>query len=188
VAFDVFELESMVLARDSPPGEPTPEEARRRFVTRGLFFRFDALDTRHRERVLVQMPREAAAAARRAARGTHALAAAIEDVGHRSWRRRYHRQWAREQLLAAGPRAGTLFDFAGSARDYDEAKRRANMSWWRALFVLADGLRIDLTSPRATAAGLRDALAERHGQITLDPVFAGLRSEAAAIAAHDRQE
>jgi hypothetical protein len=184
VAFDAFELESLVLARDSPPNEVMPEEARRRFVRQGLFYRYDALDTAQRERVLVEMPREAATAARQSARGRPALAAAIEEVGQRSWRRRYHRQWALKQLRAAGPPALALFVFAGSARDYDEAKRRANMGFWRALFMLADGLRIDLRSPRATAVGLREVLEEHLGDIAVDPVFADLSgsgSEAIAV-------
>lgn len=174
VAFDAYELESLTLARDSPPNEAMPEKARQRFVLRGLFYRYDALDTAGRERVLVAMPRQAAAAARASARGSAALAAAIEELGHRSWRRRYHRQWAFGELRAAGPRALALFRFAGSARDYDEVKRSANMGFWRALFMLADGLRFDLRSPRATAGGLRAALDEYPGAVPVDPVFAEL--------------
>lgn len=171
VAFDAYELESFVLARDTTPGEAMPFEARRRFVENGLFYRHDALDPRRRERVLVEMPREAASAARRTARGGPALAAAIEQISARAWRRRYHRQWAHQQLDAAEPRALALFDLAGSARDYDESKRRINMLFWRALFMLGDGLQIDLRDPRATARGLCEALARYDRPIPLDPVF-----------------
>ena len=173
VAFDVFERESLVLARATPYGEEIPPEARRRFVQQGLFFRFDALDPGRRDRVLVGMPDQAVAVARRSARTGAALEEAVEQVGARAWRRRYHRQWAGQQLVAAGSPARGLFDFAGSARDYDEAKRRLNMPFWRALFALCDGLRIDLRSPAATARGLCDALARHEGNIPLDPLLTG---------------
>jgi hypothetical protein len=151
-----------------------PEDARRRFVQRGVFFRFDALDPAHRDRVLVDLPAEAVAVARRSARTSAATEAAFVQIGDRAWRRRYHREWAHQQVADTGSRAALgLFGFAGSARDYDEAKRRLNMPFWRALFALCDGLRIDLRSPLATAQGLCDALAEHEGNIPVDPVLTG---------------
>lgn len=175
VAFDDYELESMVLALNTVPGEAMHEDARRRFVQRGVFYRHDALDTGRRERVLFEMPRQAAAAARHSARGGAALAAAIEQLSDRPWRRRYHRQWAQGQLTTAGPSARALFEFAGSARDYDEAKRRINMGFWRALFMLGDALRIDLKGPRATAQRLCETLSRQAGRIPLDPVFTQMK-------------
>ncbi|HYO34225.1 MAG TPA: hypothetical protein VES21_15395, partial [Nocardioidaceae bacterium] len=99
----------------------------------------------------------------------------IEQLSDRPWRRRYHRQWAQGQLTTAGPSALALFEFAGSARDYDEAKRRINMGFWRALFMLGDALRIDLKGPRATAQRLCETLSRQAGRIPLDPVFTQIK-------------
>ena len=173
LAFDAFERESLVLAQATPYGEEIPYAARRRFVQHGLFYRYDALDPGRRERVLVELPREAVTVARRAARTEQAVAAAIRQIDQRPWRRRYHRQWAYQQLVEAGGPAHVLFEFAGSARDYDEAKRRLNMPFWRTLFALCDALCLDLRDPGATADGLCESLARHRGAVPLDPLLTG---------------
>ncbi|MCW5953846.1 MAG: hypothetical protein KIT69_16475, partial [Propionibacteriaceae bacterium] len=92
VTFDAYETESLVLARDTAPGEEMPRRARARFVQNGLFYRHDALDPAHREWVLFDLPREAAEAMRRSAPDRPAITAALRQVSarpeHRSDRRR----------------------------------------------------------------------------------------------------
>lgn len=177
VAFDAYEREALVLARRCAPGEVLPEDARSRFVLNGLFYRYDALDTRRREQVLVAVAHEAVAGCRRANPGRAALDAAIAEIDDRDWRRRYHRQWADQQVRDAGEPVLALFAFAGSARDYDEEKRRINMLLWRSLFALADALGLDLMAAAATASGLRDALARHEGRLPIDPVFTYQQSQ-----------
>lgn len=170
VAFDAYERESLVLARDTEPGRGLPEAARARFVQHGLFYRHDALDPAHRERVLVGMPAEAAEAVRRWAPDRPAITVALQQVAARAERRRDRRRWAERQVADAAPRARALADFAGSARDFDETKRQLNMGFWQCLFMVADGLGVDLKHSDATMQGLCDHL-ERTDGLRIDPVF-----------------
>jgi hypothetical protein len=175
VAYDELEAESRRLARACPPGEPLPEAARARFVNRALFFLYDALDTTRKAHLLEVLPRQVAARYRRAAAGPQAQEASLAEIADRPWRRRLHRQWARQQLEqvrapAARAQLLALHALAGSARDYDEEKRRINAKLWRALFALADGLGLSLRGPEGTAEGLCAALAAR-GAPALDPIF-----------------
>ncbi len=171
LAFDAYETESLVLARDTAPGEQMPQRARARFVQHGLFYRHDALDPVRRERVLFGLPREAAEAVRRSAPDHPAIVAALRQVAARPEHRRDRRRGALHQVAAAPPRVHALAAFAGSARDYDETKRRLNMGWWQCLFMLADGLGIDLSDPDATVQGLCEALENSSQSIAIDPVF-----------------
>jgi len=176
VAFDDLQRECWVLARDWPADEPVAEAARGRFVRRGLFYMYDALDNRRRSYLLEVVPRQTAARHRRAAPGRERLDARLSEIADRPWRRRYHRQWARRQLEGvrtspAREQLLALHRFAGSARDYDEQKRRINMQLWRALFVLADSLGVSLTGSDGTAEGLCSALARQKERLVVDPIF-----------------
>lgn len=171
VAFDGYEAESLVLVRDTEPGPDLPRRARARFVQNGLFYRHDALDPARRDWVLFGLPREAAATMRRSALDRPAIAAALQQVSARPERRRDRRWRALRQVATTEPRVRALAEFAGSARDYDETKRQLNMGFWQCLFMLADGLSIDLKQPDATARGLCEALERRGEGLVIDPVF-----------------
>jgi hypothetical protein len=64
-----------------------------------------------------------------------------------------------------------LHRFLGTARDFDEEKRRLNMKLWRSLFALADGLGISLSHSETILATLCDVITRRGGHVVIDPVF-----------------
>jgi hypothetical protein len=74
-----------------------------------------------------------------------------------------------------------LHSFLGSAREFDEEKRRCNMHLWRSLFALADGLGVSLTSPRDSIDGLYAAINRCRGTVAIDPVFVTRDPDADAL-------
>jgi hypothetical protein len=95
-------------------------------------------------------------------------------VREQPWRRRLHRDWAAQQLQriadpAARRRLLAVHRLGGTARDYDEEKRRLNMKLWRSLVALADAWSISLK--RIDLEGILAATEDQGGAITLDPLF-----------------
>ncbi|MGY1707516.1 hypothetical protein ACI79C_23375 [Geodermatophilus sp. SYSU D00697] len=177
VAYDVLERESWVVALALRGRPDLPAPARARFVQEALFFTFESLDTDHRSYWLEQYPREVARRYGRRAGRDADIVARIQEASDRSWRRRLHRQWARRALRentgdpGARRRLLLLHDFLGSAREFDEEKRRRNMSLWRSLFALADALGMSLSTSGATVEGMCAAVHRRSGSVAIDPVF-----------------
>ena len=177
VAFDALEMECWRLARSHQTPEGLTDTARAQFIVAGLFFLYEALNTDRKAYFFSTYPGEVAVRYSRVALGSAALEARMKDVEHRAWRRRYHHHWARQQIeqvqgdRAVRDRLLALHRFAGTARDYDETKRRLNMKLWRALFALADSLGISLTSSGATIEHLCAAIERQGGYTTIDATF-----------------
>lgn len=175
VAYDLLERACWRLAADSAPGG-VGGEARRQFVQHGLFYLYRALEPARWAYFLGPYVEETAARYRAAAPGPGEAGRNLADLGALPWRRRLHHAWAREQLAALpeGParaRLLTLHRLLGTARDFDEEKRRLNMPLWRSLVALARGLGLSLDDEAATLGGLCRALEERGGRVEIDPVF-----------------
>jgi len=177
LAYDILEIECWRLANSFQSLGYLSEEARRQFIRRGLFFLYNALNTDRKMYFFHQYPLETAITYGRAARGREEIAARMEEVRQRNWRRRYHNEWARQQIEAistnsyARQRLLVLHRLLGIARDFDEEKRRLNMKLWRALFALADGLGVSLTQPQAVLQHLCDVVDRHGGHVVIDPVF-----------------
>jgi hypothetical protein len=176
VAYDVLEFENWILAAALLAHGHLSAEARARFIQHGLFFIYDTLDNAKKEYFFGHYPLETALRYSRSVGGSSAIEAHLEEIRQRGWRRRYHREWARQQLDGVtDPRQRqrllVLQRFIGSARDFDEEKRRLNMKLWRCLFALADGLMILLSSAGTVPACLYDAIRRCGGKVTIDPAF-----------------
>jgi hypothetical protein len=177
LAYDVLEMECWALAHSLQACGYVPDAAREQFIRQGLFFLYNALNTDSKEYFFYQYPLETALSYGRAAPGREAIEVRQEEIRQRSWRRRYHHQWARQQIHAitgdahARERLLVLHRLLGTARDFDEEKRRLNMKLWRALFALADGLGISLAQPQANLQHLCDAINRHGGYVTIDPAF-----------------
>ena len=177
LAYDVLEMECWRLADSVQRLGHIVDQARTRFVQQGLFFLYNALNTDQKEYLLHQYPIEIATKYGQAAPEPDEAAARMEEVRQRHWRRRYHHQWARQQLEASvadsavRQRLFVLHRLLGTARDFDEEKRRLNMKLWRSLFALADGLGISLTQPQVVPEYLCDAIHLCGGHVVIDPVF-----------------
>jgi hypothetical protein len=65
----------------------------------------------------------------------------------------------------------TLHRLAGSARDFDEEKRRLDQELWRCLAALAGALGISLTGPEGTLEGLCRGIVSVGGQVSINPIF-----------------
>ena len=176
VAYDALELECWELARASRQQPGIPLAARARFVVRGLFYNYEALDTDRKAYFFGTYPCEVARTYVRAAPGSAQLAARLAEVPDRAWRRRYHRQWAGIQIEdrvrqeADRHRLLLWHRLIGAAREFDEEKRRLNMPLWRSLFALADGLGVSLLSPGGIDE-LCSAVERQQGGIVVDSVF-----------------
>jgi hypothetical protein len=177
LAYDVLEMECWKLAASFQSLGNLSNEAHVRFIQQGLFYLYNALNNDKKKYFFYQYPLETATKYSRAAPGTEAITVHMEEVRQRNWRRRYHHEWARQQIDAiitdshARQRLLVLHRFLGTARDFDEEKRRLNMKLWRALFALADGLGLSLTQPQANLSYLCNAINLRHGQVVIDSVF-----------------
>jgi hypothetical protein len=175
LAYDVLELECWRLAAALRGADDLPDVARRAFVVNGLFLLYDAMNTARKAYWFHRFPREAAQRHRAAAPSPAELSRRMQAVRDRPWHRRLHRQWVQAQLsgLPAGAarRLAVLHHLIGTARDYDEEKRRLNARLWRALFALADGLSVPLTPSRGTLADLCGAVRAPARRLRIDPAF-----------------
>jgi hypothetical protein len=175
LAYDVLELECWRLAAALGDANHLPEAVRRAFVVNGLFLHYDALNTSRKAYWLHRFPRETARRHRATAPSPAELSRRMQEVCDRSWHRRLHRQWVQSQLsgLPAGvaARLDVLHHLVGTARDYDEEKRRLNAGLWRALFALADGLGVTLTPSQGTLADLCGAVRTPGRRLRIDTVF-----------------
>lgn len=176
VAYDVFEDECWRLAASLVTTDGLTEDARRRFVRRGLFFLYDTLDTDRLSYHLHDYPRELAVHYGRLVGGAHEIELRRDEIAQRSWRRRLHHWWAREQIEAISDdkirqRLLLAHRLVGTGRDFDEEKRRLNSKLWRCLVALADALDVSLTAPEGTVEGLSAAIAARGGNVSINPVF-----------------
>jgi hypothetical protein len=177
VAYDTLEAECWRLADAVQQAGGLTEAARARFVQQGLFFLYAALNNDGKPYFFDEHVRETAQRYSMAAAGPAALAAQLQAVEERDWRRRLHHEWARQQIAAiddddARRRLLALHRLLGSARDFDEAKRWLNRSLWRSLLALADGLGVSLGHPRANLDALCAAIDRQGGRVTIDPLFA----------------
>jgi hypothetical protein len=177
VAYDLLEAECWELAASFQAAGDLTVQARRRFLQQGLFFLYDALNTDRKRYYFERYPTEIARIYGRAASGPDAIGARIQEVRRRDWKRRFHHQWARERIgdcvadTGARRRLFVLHRLLGTARDFDEEKRRLNRDVWRSLFALADGVGISLTNPDAGLSCLRDAITDRGGRVVIDPML-----------------
>jgi hypothetical protein len=177
VSYDALETECWRLAAGYVQCQEITNAARACFIRDGLFYLYNALNPDRKPYFFNVYPRQVALRYSRAAPSTDMIAARMAEIRHRSWRRRYHRQFARQRIedlrvdMAACQRLLMVHRFVGSARDFDEEKRRLNMKLWRSLFALADGLGISLARSDGTLAGLASALEHQRGRLTIDPVF-----------------
>lgn len=177
LAYDLLETECWRIAASTQSLGVTPEEARARFIRDGLFFTFDALNVERKDYFFREYPLLIAARYRRAAGTLREMHARMDDVRRRDRRRRLHREWALQQLASVGDaaharRLALLHRLLGTARDFDEEKRRLNMKFWRALFALADGLQISLARPPAGVEQLAQLIRRRDGRVSIDPILA----------------
>lgn len=130
VAYDVLELKAWKLAHSFCSFGYVSDEARQEFLAQGLFFGTTCSTQGARRIFLTSTPSKRRQDTGGAAPTHEACLAHIKEVRQRSWRRRLHREWCRQQLEAAGSddsvrrRFRTLHRFLGMAKDYDEEKRR----------------------------------------------------------------
>ena len=176
LAYDVLEMESWRLAAAFQEAGYLAEEARVRFIRKGLFFLYHALNTDRKAYFFDRYPLETAITYSEAAPAAGEVAGRIREVRERDWRRRCHHEWARQQLDAVADadtrrRLLVLHRLLGTARNFDEEKRCLNRKLWQSLFALADGLGKSLTEPRADVDYLCAAIDRADGRVTIDPVF-----------------
>jgi hypothetical protein len=176
VAYDVFEDECWRLAASWVTTGTLGEDARRRFVRRGLFFCYDTLDTDRWHFHAHEYPCELAVHYGRLAAGIPDIESRRRQIAERGWRRRLHHAWARDRIEAIPDgavrrRLLLAHRLAGAGRDFDEEKRRLNSRLWRCLVALANALDVSLAAPEATAEGLAAAIVARQGRVAIDPVF-----------------
>jgi hypothetical protein len=152
VAYDTFEDECCRAAQALSHEVSLPDGARRRFVREAVFFSFGALDIDKKSYYFNQYPIEVARQYLSSG-SVPELAARRERLRTKPWHRRLHRQWARQELEtgkadhADAKRILLTHRMIGTARDFDEEKRRLNTKLWRALFTLSDGLGVSLAGP-----------------------------------------
>jgi hypothetical protein len=177
LAYDMFEMECWCIASSFQGAGHLLPDARRRFIQQGLFYLYDALDPDRKDYFFDQYVFEIASQYSRAAPSLQQIDAKMEEIRERNWRRRYHRQWARQQVNAGAKNAFdrrqalALDCLMGTARDFDEEKRRLNMRFWRSLFALADGLGIRLSASDTSLEYLFGAIDSNRQCIAVDPIF-----------------
>jgi hypothetical protein len=177
LAYDILEIECWRVADSFLALGSLTDATLKRFIQHGLFYLYEALNTDRKAYWLQQYPLEIAQTYSRAVTTPAETTARMEDVHQRHWRRRYHSQWVRQQIAAiatdahARQRFLLLHRFLGTARDFDEEKRRLNMKLWRSLFALADGMGVSLAQPGGLLGNLCDAITQRGGSVVIDPVF-----------------
>jgi hypothetical protein len=174
VAYDAREVECFRVALAIRGDGSLAPEAQARFVQYGLFYAYAMLDTDHIDDHLHAAPAAIAARYAALAASGRGLEERMAGLREQPWRRRLHRDWAAQQLQriadpAARRRLLAVHRLGGTARDYDEEKRRLNMKLWRSLVALADAWSISLK--RVDLDGLLAAIEDRGGAITLDPLF-----------------
>lgn len=176
LAYDLLEWECWQLAAALRAGGALDEQARCRFVREGLFFLYDTLNTDRKAYYFHDYPAEVAERYANATPDARAIAVRLDEVRARAWHRRLHRLWASRHLatIADADTRGRLwaaYRLLGTARDYDEEKRRLNAKFWRALFALADGLGVSLS--RAGLRELSAALGKSGERVVIDSTFLG---------------
>ena len=177
LAYDALEMERWRLAAAFQAEGFVTETARARFIREALFFLYDALNTERKAYYFDRYPLETAITYSQAAPGAGEVADRMREVRDRDWRRRMHHEWARQQLDAiqgatdARRRLLVLHHLLGTARDFDEAKRRLNRKLWQSLFAVADGLGVSLADPRVDVDELCAAVERAGGRVTIDPTF-----------------
>jgi hypothetical protein len=176
LAYDVLEVECWKLAEAFQTTGKLPEAVRVRFIQQGLFYLYEALNNNKKDYFFSKYPLETATKYSQSALGSKAIRERIEEVQQRNWQRRYHREWAKQQIeaidvLTVREKLLTLHHLLGTARDFDEEKRRLNMKFWRAVFALADGLDVSLTHPQTNLGYLCSAVNLSNGNVMIDSIF-----------------
>jgi hypothetical protein len=176
IAYDVLEVECWKLAEAFQSSGKLPEAVRVHFIKQGLFYLYEALNNNKKNYFFSKYPLETATKYSQSALGSKAIRERIENVQQRNWQRRYHHEWAKQQIeaidvLDVRKKLLVLHHLLGTARDFDEEKRRLNMKFWRSLFALADGLNIPLTHPQTNLSYLCNAINLSNGNVMIDSIF-----------------
>lgn len=176
LAYDVLEVEYWKLAEALQATRSLSEAVRVRFIQQGLFYLYEALNNNKKDYFFSKYPLETAKKYSQSALGSKTIRARIEEVQQRNWQRRYHHEWAKQQIEAIDVSAVrekllTLHHLLGTARDFDEEKRRLNMKFWRGMFALADGLNVSLTHPQTNLDYLCNTVNLSNGNVMIDSIF-----------------
>jgi hypothetical protein len=152
------------------------DNARVRFIQHGLFYLYEALNNTRKDYFFYQYLLETAIKYSQSTSGQKTIQKRLDEVQQRNWQRRYYHEWARQQIEAitdfsARQQLILLHRLLGTARDFDEEKRRLNMKLWRTLFALADSFKVELTNQKITIDYLSHEIEMNNGYITIDPVF-----------------